>query len=232
MDAFLNNVLRWLITFHNGIYILLGLGILIYLRKFLIGLREWKRSVFGLERDRAQRKLVSASTGLTLLILLVIGEFLLVTVIGPRLPGQTFQENIARPSEPSATEMVVVDDDQIEEINDPLTAAGEPLDSVCIEDVLEITSPNDGEAISGTVEIIGSVNIENFGSYKYEYSTTAAEDWITIAAGNRLKLNESLGSWYTSDLPPGTYLLKLVPLNNNGDELKPCIVRVEVVREE
>lgn len=232
MDAFLKNVLQWLITYRTGIFILLTFGILIYLRKFLKGLREWQKSVFGLERNRAQSKLVSASTGLTLLVLLLIGEFLLVTIIGPQIPGQILQEGIDNNQGSAPTETMSADETPTEGESELLTAEGESLESTCVEGIVEITSPQDGEAVSGTVEIIGSVNTENFGSYKYEYSTTAAEDWVTIAAGNRLKLDESLGFWYTSDLPPGTYLLKLVPLNNVGDDLTPCIIRVEVIREE
>ena len=106
------------------------------------------------------------------------------------------------------------------------------LESSCLEGVLEITSPEEGEQVSGTVELIGTVNIEDFGSYKYEYSTTGAVNWITIAAGNQLKLDESLGFWYTSSLVPGPYLLQLVPLDNIGEELTPCIIQVEVVTEE
>jgi len=232
MDAFLNSILRGLITYSVGIFILLGLGILIYLMKFLSGLQEWRRSVFGLERDLAQRKIISATTGLTLLVLLMIGEFLLVTVIGPQMPGQP--ESVTSPGDPLATPTVTL---SVEESQNPATLAApaeeQPsLESECIDEVLEITSPEDGQAVSGTVEIIGSVNVENFGSYKYEYSTTGEINWITIAAGNQLKLDESLGSWFTSALTPGTYYLQLVPLNNAGDELTPCIISVEVVLEE
>jgi hypothetical protein len=105
-------------------------------------------------------------------------------------------------------------------------------ESICEEGVLEITSPADGDTISGTVEIIGTVNIEDFGSYKYEFSPTGAVDWVTIAAGNSLKLDENLGYWYTSALQPGIYYLQLVPLDNVGEELSPCIISVEVVAEE
>jgi hypothetical protein len=108
----------------------------------------------------------------------------------------------------------------------------ENLVSDCLEDVLEITSPADGGQVSGTVELIGSVNVADFGSYKYEFSTTGTINWVTIAAGNQLKLDESLGFWYTSALTPGPYLLRLVPLNNLGEEMTPCIITVEVVLEE
>lgn len=232
MDAFLNDILRGLITYSAGIFILLGVGLLIYLRKFIRGLREWQGSVFGLEKDLAQRKLISASTGLTLLILLLIGEFLLIAVIGPRMsllpdePGR-----IVDPLATPTTTLSAADNETPEPVLTPL-AAQENLVSECVEDILEITSPSNGEQVSGTVELLGSVNVEDFGSYKYEYSTTGTINWVTIAAGNQLKLDESLGFWYTSSLSPGPYLLKLVPLNNLGEELTPCIISVEVVLEE
>lgn len=232
MDAFLDSILRGLITYSVGIFFLLGLGILIYLMKFLRGLREWRKSVFGLERGLAQRKIISATTGLTLLVLLLVGEFLLVTVVGPQMPGQP--ESITSPGDPLATPTATLSVEETQNSTSFATPAEEAqnLESQCIEDVLEITSPEDGEAVSGTVEIVGSVNVEDFGSYKYEYSTTGDINWITIAAGNQLKLDESLGSWFTSALTPGTYYLQLVPLNNVGEELTPCIISVEVVLEE
>lgn len=232
MEAFLNSVLQGLINYNVGIFLLLGLGILIYIRKFVFGLREWQTSVFGLERTIAQRKLISATTGLTLLLLLLIGEFLLVTVVSPQMPSpalrMTFTMDPFASPTPTLSEMAAA-------VSTPQltpTIGQETLVSECIEGELEITSPEDGEEVSGTVEIIGTVNIADFGSYKYEYSTTGAVDWVTIAAGNQLKLDENLGFWYTSNLTPGTYLLQLVPLNNLGEELTPCMITVEVVPEE
>jgi hypothetical protein len=232
MKAFLYDVLRGLTTYSTGIFILLSLGFVIYLRKFFSGLREWQGSVFGLERDLAQRKLVSATTGLTLMLLLLIGEFLLITVISPQMSLVPGERNQA--VNPLATPTATLSTGDIQIPEPVLTPAPEQEDLVseCIEDVLEITTPINGEQVSGTVELIGSVNVEDFGSYKYEYSTTGTINWVTIAAGNQLKLDESLGFWYTSALTPGPYLLKLVPLNNLGEELTPCIISVEVVLEE
>jgi hypothetical protein len=218
-----------------------GLGILVYLRKLIIGLREWQGSVFGLERRIAQRKLISASTALVLLLFLFIGEFLLVTIIEPQMPLPSSDIPPATASTAPTTEPQLQDEvsdadlppDELIRNNSAAAAAEVFLDggeiiSECIEDVLEITNPTNGETIGGTVEIMGSVNVDNFGSYKYEYSPTGTIDWVTIAAGNQLKLDENIGFWYTSALPPGPYLLRLVPLNNLGEELTPCVVAVEV----
>jgi len=231
MDAVLQSVLRGLITYSTVIYILLGLGILLYLRRFIIGLRDWQRSVFGLERRLAQRKLVEATTGLVLLSLLFIGEFLLVTIVDPQMPAQPTEARLSL--EPSPEPLEVEDPDDVS-ILEPATDTGidqATLVSECVEDITEISYPNDGQVVRGTVEIMGSVNVDNFGSYKYEYSRTGNVNWVTIAAGNQLKLNERIGYWYTSALQPGRYLLQLVPLDNSGEELTPCIISVEVVED-
>jgi hypothetical protein len=203
---------------------------------FIIGLREWQKSVFGLERRLAQRRLISASTGLVLLFLLLVGEFLLVTLIEPRMPAQPAEPQLAinPPSESSATPLPGEDDIQTQPADERNEALTEQSDLIfeCVEDRLEITYPADGDVISGSIEIIGSVNVDNFGSYKYEYSPTGNVNWITIAAGNQLKLDESIGFWFTSALTPGRYLLRLVPLDNAGQEMTPCIVTIEVVTEE
>ena len=232
MDAFLNSILRGLITYQAGIFVVLGLGLLIYFRQFLKALSAWRQSVFGLERNLAQRQLFTALTGLVLLFLLIIGEFLLVVVIKPQMPSTAIEETPR--INPLATQTATLSSAELEgETPVPTPTIGQDsLVSECVEGVLEITSPSEGEAVSGTVEIIGSVNVEDFGSYKYEYSSTGAVDWVTIAAGNQLRLDENLGYWYTSELPPGRYLLQLVPLNNLGEEMTPCIITVEVVAEE
>jgi len=231
MDAVLQSVLRGLVTYSTVIYILLGLGILLYLRRFIIGLREWQRSVFGLERRLTQRKLIEASTGLILLSLLILGEFLLVTVVQPQMPAQPTEARLAMDPLMEPTETILDEDVSILGPAAESSVDQSSLVSECIEDITEITYPAEGDIVSGTVEIIGSVNVDNFGSYKYEYSSTGNINWVTIAAGNQLKLDERIGYWFTSALSPGRYLLQLVPLNNLGEELTPCIVAVEVVEE-
>ncbi len=230
MDNFLNNILRGLVDYGIGIFAVLILGFLVYIRKFLIALKGWQRSVFGLERSMAQRQLVTSTTGLALLLFLLVGEFLIVTIVGPRMPS--IQVSATPTSEnPFATLTVVVEEAEATLV--PTATIGQDtLVSECVPGQVEITSPADGSTISGTVEIIGSMYTDNFGSYKYEYSPTGAISWTTIAAGNQLKLDELLGYWYTSSLTPGVYLLQLVPLDNQGNDLTPCIITVEVVSEE
>ncbi len=231
MDNFLNNLLRGLVDYQIGVFVVLILGFLVYIRKFLIALKEWQRSVFGLERSFAQRQLVASTTGLALLLFLLVGEFLIATVVGPRMPSAMV--NATPVFDPFGTATTTMMPPVEEATLVPTATVGQnSLVSDCIPGEVEITSPADGSKVSGTVELIGSMYVENFGSYKYEFSPTGAISWTTIAAGNQLKLDERLGYWYTNSLTPGTYLLQLVPLDNTGNELTPCIITVEVVPEE
>lgn len=233
MDIILQSILRGLVTYRTIIYILLGVGMLIYFRMLMIGVREWQKSTFGLERRIAQRQLITASTGLFLLFLILIGEFLLVTFFEPLMPSQTTEAQLALYPLVEPTFALPVDENEQQSVDEtPGNVITDELVFECVEDRVEITFPADGNRISGSVEIIGSVNVDNFGSYKYEYSPTGNINWVTIAAGNQLKLNESIGFWFTSALVPGRYLLRLVPLDNAGTELTPCIVAVEVISEE
>ncbi len=92
-----------------------------------------------------------------------------------------------------------------------------------------LTSPKAGTEISGKVDVQGTVNIPDFGFYKYEVAPLNTDTWATISAGRNLVINGSLGSWDTTALTPGDYQLRLVATDNQGQSLPPCIIPVRVV---
>jgi hypothetical protein len=76
---------------------------------------------------------------------------------------------------------------------------------------------------------VGTVNIENFGFYKYEVSPRDANIWTTISAGRELVRNGDIGLWDSSTLITGDYQLRLVATDNEGNTLPPCVIPVRVV---
>ena len=74
----------------------------------------------------------------------------------------------------------------------------------------------------------GTVNIPDFGFYKYEYSQDNL-NWNTIQAGTNIVINEKLGDWDTSILPSGDYSLRLVVTNHQAEAFPPCRLNVKVV---
>lgn len=227
-------VIRFLAEFEVPIYLVLGIVALVYLRRVLAALEEKRGAIFGLEREAAQRKVVAATSVLILVGLLTVGEFIVATFLAGEL---TQAPSFATPTievltTPTTTLAGPVPTDATPTPTKYHQAEIEGIESVCINDVLEIENPAHLSEITGVVELVGSVNTENFGSYKYEYSTMGEPTWQTIAAGSGTRVDESLGSWYTSDLPAGEYMLRLVALDNDGIEQTACVVVVTVAADQ
>ena len=227
-------VIRFLAEFEVPIYLVLGIVALVYLRRVLAALEEKRGAIFGLEREAAQRKVVAATSVLILVGLLTVGEFIVATFLAGEL---TQAPSFATPTievltTPTTTLAGPVPTDATPTATKYPQAEIEGIESACINDVLEIENPAHLSEITGVVELVGSVNTENFGSYKYEYSTMGEPTWQTIAAGSGTRVDESLGSWYTRDLPAGEYMLRLVALDNDGIEQTACVVVVTVAADQ
>lgn len=233
----MNAILQFLDLYEIWIYLLLGLVGFIYLRKFALALKEWRESAFGLERDNAQRRLSEATSILVLVFMMGISEFLVVTFVTPNFSAS---QPIATPTlnilatqigtlAPGATTQTPGAPAQAS------TAIAElviptPVGNGCIPGQIEITYPTAGAEIKGNVDLKGVVNVPNFGFYKYEFSQAGSDTWATVQASDTEPVapDYKLGSWNTSLVVPGDYLLRLVVTDNQAHALPPCIVPVRV----
>jgi hypothetical protein len=87
----------------------------------------------------------------------------------------------------------------------------------------------DGDKISGTVTLQGTVNVTDLGYYKYEYATAGSDTWTTIAAGNTKIVDQPLGgTWDTSELTPGDYQLRLVVTDHQNNQLPECTIQITI----
>ena len=219
-------------AFEAWIYLLLALGGLIYVRKFIIAWRELRGSSFGLERESAQARLNQAASVLVLLLTMAVTEFVLVSFIAPEVPGAsplptatldllaTPTTTLSPPGTPGMGGQTT-----------PVPATLSPiLGSGCTPGQIEITSPAEGQEINGIVEVVGTADIPNFGFYKFEMKGLNEAIWQTLQAGREVKKNSQLGFWDTRRLQPGEYQLGLVVVNNQGQSSQPCIVQVRVIQ--
>src|SRR5690349_14675772 len=155
-------VYRTLANYEPLIYIALAIGALFAFRRMWHSWREWRDSVYGLEREFALRRLGQA-TALAILILgLVFAEFFIATFVAPTLPASDI---LATPTldllvtpagtlAPGVTALA---------ITQPVPSGM----SGCIPDQIMITSPKPSEVVRGIVEITGTANVPNFAFYKY-----------------------------------------------------------------
>jgi hypothetical protein len=229
-------------AFEIWIYFILGLGGLFYIRKFMLAWQEMKEAGFGLERENAQVRLNQAASVLVLLLMMTVAEFVLVSFIAPSIPGANPLPTptlsiLATPTTtlPSQSAQAV----QTEQLSTPATAATpnptglateQLFRSACLPGQIEITSPTNGQQVSGVVEVIGTADIPGFGFYKFETRHTGDAEWVTIQAGNEVKQKAKLGDWDTRRLSPGEYQLGLVVVDNQGRISQPCVVSILVNR--
>ncbi|HOU00673.1 MAG TPA: hypothetical protein PLE00_08350 [Anaerolineaceae bacterium] len=236
-------VIKFLADFEVPIYLILGIVAVVYLRRIVISLEEKRTAIFGLEREAAQRKVTAAASILILVGLMTVMEFVVATFLAGELDqAPTFAtstiEVLTTPtttlsgSIPSTTLSGLIPTDATPTPTIYPQAQIEGIDSQCVNDILEIDSPEHEAEVKGVVEIIGSVNTPSLGSYRYDFSTMGEPKWQTIAAGSGVHIDENLGNWYTSDLAPGPYMLRLVALDNEGSETSTCVIVVNVTAEE
>ncbi len=210
------------------IYSGLGLIVLFIARKVISAIRDYRSSLFGMEKERAKGHLFQHVSSLVLLLLLMVSEFVFVTFADNAIPALALVPTPTLDMSPTGTPINAVDlaNTGISETPPPFDAGG-GVGGGCMPGKLEWIDPKPGGEISGIVDLIGTVNITNFGFYKYEYSQDNSI-WNTIQAGTTIVNNGLLGNWDTSLLTPGDYSLRLIVTNNEGAALPPCILSLKV----
>lgn len=224
-------LLRFLVQIEIWVYIISGVAALVILRQLILAWRDWRSSLFGLERETAQRRFTGSLTFLILLVLFSLAEFFYVSFIAPAVVNLN-QPAVATPADPAQVtpQAAALPTKSSLAENNPIEAANPQNDNGCVAGQIDWTFPAAGERISGTVELRGTVNVTNLGFYKFEYSQPGTEIWTTIAAGNGIRVDEPLGGlWNTGLLTPGDYFLRLVVADNANNIFPACVISIQIV---
>jgi hypothetical protein len=226
-----NALLRFLMQYEILIYIVLAVGAAFVARSLLKAWSEWRTAVFGLEKELSFQRVRVSGSILILLAMIALSQFCLVTFIAPFLPASSF---IATPT------VDLTQTPGVPLLADTLSAGAStvsppPGTEGCVPGKLMISSPKPGEEIQGKIVLLGTVRVESFGFFKYEYAPQGSGQWATIAARDKVvpeipsQAEGELGAWDTSQLTPGDYQLRLVVTDNVGNSLPPCILSVHVL---
>ena len=222
----MTEIYKFIASYEAFIYILLAIGALFAFRWLYRSWREWQTAVFSLERQFSIRRLGQSATISILILILFCFEFSMATFIIPGLPADAFfgtptMDLISTPTGTLSADMLT------QFANLPPRAT--PSNTMgCTPNQIMITSPKAGEEVKGSLELIGTVNIANFGFYKYEVASQGSDTWATISAGRVIVINAPLGRWDTTALTPGDYQLRLVVTDNQGKSLEACVVPVRI----
>jgi hypothetical protein len=223
----MEELIRFLQRYEIWIYFLMGAVGIIYIQKLFRNYREWHSSLYGMEKENAQRRINASLSIIILLALLTVTEFILVSFVVPLYPHSA---GLATPT------IIILTTPTVTLAPGQTAPAGTPAPAPvlagkgCIPGQVEWTAPISGADISGAVELKGTVNLPDLAFYKYEYTQPGNETWTTLAGGNTVKKNETLGTWNTTDLVPGDYRLRLVVYNTQNQQLAPCELAVRVTK--
>ena len=204
------------------IYALLLLAGLVYLRLTLKWQAEVRNSQFGLERERASGRRTRAAGMLVLIGAAAVATFIISTFLVPQLPVN-----------PQATAIPTISLLEPEAIRDSTALPTlVPDEAGCLNETATILSPIAGEELRGLVEVIGTANIPNFAFYKIEIRPSEPSSvWQVITAGTETLETEVLGTWDTSLVENGVYLLQLVVTDTAGNAPLPCTLEIVVLPE-
>ena len=228
----MEEVLRFCRAAEVWIYLLLGLVGVYFIRRFGDAWQELRGAAFGLERERAQGRLNQSASALVVLLAMVVTEFILVSFIAPAVPGAMplptpTLDLLATPTTTLPVTTLQAGEENVVTEAPPVEFT---FENACLPGQVEITSPQNGEEVSGVVEVIGSADIPNFGFYKFEIKRPEDSVWLTIQAGNLTVQNGKLGDWDTTQLLPGEYQLGLVVVDNQAQATAPCVIQMRVAR--
>lgn len=230
----MDEILRFLANYEAWIYIILGAGGLIYLRRVLQAVKEWRGASFGLEKENARYRFSVSMTILLVFLGLAGVEFLLVSFLIPNRPQSTILATptldlLATPTVtlPAGTRIAATPTG-VSRTDVPVNQTG------CTPGVIEWVFPTEGGKLQGTVILKGIINVPTIGFYKYEYSPVGSEAWVTIAAGKETDKspgheNELGGAWNTAQLPTGDYRLRLVVYDNQNLALPACVINIRIL---
>lgn len=191
--------------------------------------KEWRDSYFGLERELAMRRLAQAAAMALLVLVFACAELAVVSFVVPDLPATAVLATPTLDLLSTPLEFQVGTGTASTQAFTPVPIATLQGAEGCIPGKLEITSPKSGDTITGKIEITGTVNIPDFGFYKYEFTPLGSDIWATISADRKTIVDGTLGTWFTSSLTPGDYQLRLVATDTQGNALPPCIITVRIV---
>lgn len=108
----------------------------------------------------------------------------------------------------------------------PVQAAPQPQG----QDIAQITSPSDGQTITGLVAITGSADHPSFARWELAYGPdpNPADAWQPFTEGNQPVLNGTIGTWNTGVVADGGYMLRLRVIRQDSNYSEAFIRGLQV----
>ncbi|MCA9311811.1 MAG: hypothetical protein KDA21_11435 [Phycisphaerales bacterium] len=145
-----------------------------------------------------------------------------VTFVSGTVPTQTFEEgrthDLRSLNIPAGARLTVQVYDTSGEFGDAIACNGFQLVRTGGDPVAMITDPTPIECVCGSVPIYGTANVPSgfLTAYRLEWSQTGNDPWNLITQSSTPVSNGLLGTWNTTGLNEGYYILRLTTQNSDG----------------
>lgn len=220
-------LLGFLSAYEGLIYFFIVLGWIFLGRWLWRTWKAWRGAIYGLEREISQRRFARALASNVIWFALFLGVFIITSFIVPSMPASLF---IATPTvNLLVTPTGTISAEMAATLDARPTPRAVDFSEGCVPGEKIIDVPIPGQELSGIVELVGTVDVKDFGFYKFEVSPAGLDHWSPIYAGRKILHDAVLGRIDTGSLTPGDYRLRLVVTNNIGEALTPCEVPIRVV---
>ncbi|MFQ5855656.1 MAG: hypothetical protein ACE5LU_08455 [Anaerolineae bacterium] len=244
------DVIQLIVDYAIWLYVLCGLGMLVYLRSVLLARRERKTALFTLEREAASSRATRSLVGMFVFVSLAGSVFFVEEMLAPRLPETVAQDDetaiktvfLLTPTSaiPTATAIppTLTPEPSLTATRRvfpilALSPTPTPAPVAICSNIARITSPPVGAVLSGQVSIYGTAAAPDFNFYKVEYHREGEPEnaWHSISDIHRNQVvNGLLDVWDVSGFPAGNYRLKLTVVDITGNYPPQNRCEVPVVR--
>lgn len=95
---------------------------------------------------------------------------------------------------------------------------------------INIASPSGGQSVQQDVQITGQASADQFQGYVLEYAPVNTTQFVVISTSNQAQptANGTLGTWNTTNVPNGDYILRLTMTSNTNGRVERLVQPVRV----
>lgn len=228
----MDSLLSFLINYQTWIYVVLALILVIYLKKLIDAVAAWNATIFGLERDYAQKKVNSALVVVIVSVLLLVSEFISVNYLisAPQALSPLTGSGV---NEEGVDLSIVAENDSAalpaQAGGTGVTAEGIYLGG-CAPGILEWISPQPSEVVTGLYTLRATVNVPEMGFFRWDYAPiNDPTNWNAISAQNLPLVEGDLGLLATTEIENGDYILRLEVMSKTNERWSPCDVSIRIM---
>jgi hypothetical protein len=240
----------------SGLYIFIGLAIVLTVRRLLLARREYRSTYFELERDLARYRRANAVTLLVLLVeaaLVVVGvQFVVAPTIRAQSPVEQTIEIIAEDGVfntpvPGRSENTQIDPSGVNLTPDNLqlrvlatpTLTPTPVGTIipnapdaigCEDERAMLQIPANGMRVFEPITVVGTANVPDFAYYRFELKGPQTLGNFAFLAEYTQPVPEisALGQFVPAFYEPGLYQFRVSVFDITNMLKASCTVNIDI----